>query len=100
MCPSIETCRSQEQAEQRADCINKLVAICVKADRTPQGNAFADYVHKICWKHFCCRWREAQDYIDTLLIKWRFDHWKSKVGDNLYLSDEEKQAWMRHIDDS
>jgi len=100
MCPSAEAhdpCLSREQAEQRADCINKLVAICVKADRTPQGNAFADFVHKVCWKVFGCRWREAQDYIEILLGLWHVDKWKAKVVESQYLSDEEKLAWAEWV---
>lgn len=95
MCPFVETCRSQAEAAQRIDLINQLVAIAVKNNRTPNGFAFADFVHKVCWKRFGCRWRVAQDYIDVLLGLWHVDKWKAKVVESQYLSDEEKLAWVR-----
>jgi|SRR5208283_3916087 len=91
-------CRSQEQAEQRADRINQLIAICIRRGRNPNGNAFADFIHKVCWKVFGCRWRVAQEYIDVLLGLWHVDKWKSKVADNLYLTDVEKLAWLERME--
>lgn len=99
MCPpSMEACCSHQQAEQRVDCINQLVALCVRNNRNPYTNAFADFVIKVCWKRFGYGLRISHEYIDTLLIIWHFDLWKSKVMDNLYLSDEEKQAWAGWVE--
>lgn len=100
MCPSAEApcpCRSQEQAEQRANCINQLVALCVKNRRNPSKIGFADFIIWVCHKRFAYRWRVAHDYIDVLLEIWRIDKWKSKVDESQYLSDEEKLAWAEWV---
>lgn len=98
MCPSfVGACCSQEQAEQRADCINQLVALCAKNKKIPSKIGFADFIIWVCWKRFGYRWRVAHDYIDILLEIWHVDKWKTRVEENPYLDEKTKQAWAEWV---
>ena len=39
-------------AEERADRISQLVALCVMNNKTPHGCAFADFIVLVCFRRF------------------------------------------------
>jgi hypothetical protein len=79
----------------RIDVIDYLIAICIKADKTPQKVGFADFVIKRCSGKFGYDKYRAKSFIDTLINAWRDDRWKSYVKNNPYLTEQEKTEWMK-----
>ena len=82
----------------RIDVIDYLVAMCVKANKTPANISFADFVIKKCSFKFGYDKYRAKSFINTLINAWRDDKWKNYVKNNPYLTEEEKAEWIqKHV---
>jgi hypothetical protein len=77
------------------DVVDYLIAICVKADKTPQKVGFADFVINRCSAKFSYDKYRAKSFIDTLINAWRDDKWRNYVKNNPYLTEEEKTEWIK-----
>jgi hypothetical protein len=77
------------------DVIDYLIAVCVKADKNPLKPDFADFIIKKCSSKFGYDRYKARSFIDSLLNAWRDDRWKSYIENNPYLTNKEKEEWMK-----
>jgi len=75
--------------------ISQLVATCIKKGYNPTKIGFSDFVYRLCATYFGYEKRTTKNYIDVLIQSFRFDKWKSLVASNGFLSEDEKQQWMK-----
>ncbi len=79
----------------RADVIDYLIAISVKANKNPDKAGFADFIIRKCQNKFGYDKYRAKSFIDTLVGAWRDDKWNYHVKNNPYLTAEEKENWVK-----
>jgi hypothetical protein len=77
----------------RAEVIDYLVAVAVKAGKTPSKVGFADFIINKCSSKFGYDKYRAKSFIDTLINAWNDDKWKTYVQNNPYLTEQEKAEW-------
>jgi len=79
----------------REERVLQLVALCVHNGKNPYDTTgFADFVIRACASAFGSTRRSARDYVSTLIESYRFNKWKNYVKENLYLTPEEREAWL------
>ncbi|MGA3289899.1 MAG: hypothetical protein ABSD42_06655 [Candidatus Bathyarchaeia archaeon] len=86
-------------AEERSDRITRILAACVIRNKTPSSIGFADFIAQVCYKYFGfdVTRRTTREYTDALIGCWHDDLWRSRVSENPYLSDEQKQGWAERV---
>ena len=75
--------------------VEVLIALCVKNDKHPGKPAFADKVTQFCSGYLDVTDRRTiRGYIDILINAWNLDNWKTRVENNLRLTEEERKFWI------
>jgi hypothetical protein len=79
----------------REDRLSRLVAVSVKANKTPNTVGFKETIRNACSvinlsKH------QIQDMVDTLITIYSVNRWNDLVKNNPCLSESEKIAWLEH----
>ena len=76
--------------------IQKLIALLVKADITPNSMKFADFVHGKVATTFGFTKETGREYLDSILAAWRQDRWNGLIEKNPFLTKQEKEAWNKN----
>lgn len=81
--------------QARLDRLRQIVASLAKRGITPQNVGFADYVTGYIASNFGLRPETVKAYIKTLVHAWNYNHWLSYIKYNKYLTEGEKEKWMK-----
>jgi hypothetical protein len=74
---------------------SKIVAVCVKRNITPNKTGFADFLFRLSAAYYQNDRRTTKKYIDTLIQAYHFDRWRTLVEQTCFLTQEEKNLWIR-----
>jgi len=78
----------------RLDRLRQIVALSIKGGWDPTRIGFADFVLRSA-SDFGISPKTARTYVVTLVEAFRHNKWLSYVRYNHYLTEEEKQNWMK-----
>jgi len=81
--------------QARLDRLRQIVAVCLKNNLNPNVTGFSDYVINYIASNYGLRPQTAREHVKTLIDAWHHNAWNSYIKHNPYLTEEEKQKWIK-----